>query len=149
MSHGTVTKYKAGAETRWRFQFRTETGHQIRRRGFATKSEAEREIERERSKHLGLLDPSSLSVGQYLQRWIDDRDAAGSLRPTSIASYRNMLRPAIERFSTLRLDALTPSHLDALYQDLSTSAGRDGTGRRDEKGSPSLSTGRVPSSTRR
>ena len=75
-----------------------------------------------------MLDPSSLSVGQYMQRWIDDRDAAGSLRPTTSGSYRRVLRPAIERFSTLRLEALTPSHLDSLYRDLSTIAGRGGTG---------------------
>lgn len=128
MSHGTVIKYKSGTTTKWRFQFRTELGSQVRRRGYESKAEAAKAMDAERQRHIGLIDPTSLSVADYLERWLDEREAAGALRATTALSYRNKLRPAIARFGAVKLSALTPSHLDALYLHLSTEGRQKGGG---------------------
>lgn len=128
MSLGSVSKYKVGATMKWRFQFRSETGHQIRRRGFDTKASAERAMDEEKRLHVGLIDPTSLSFGDYLERWLADRLASGALRQSTADSYRRNIKPAMDRFASVRLSALTPSHLDSLYQDLSTSGRQSGGG---------------------
>lgn len=128
MSHGTVSKYESGTATRWRFQFRTDTGAQVRRRGFDSKSDATKAMDAERRRHVGLVDPTSLSVSDYLERWLDEREASGALKQSTALSYRNKLRPAIARFGSIKLSALTPSHLDALYLNLSTEGRQAGGG---------------------
>ena len=86
--------------------------------GFRTKAEAEKALAQlivEAEKGLA-VDPSVVTVGEYLDGWLDD--TAASLRPTTAELYRaaawNWITP---RLGGVRLQALTPKHLQDLYRD--------------------------------
>jgi integrase len=63
------------------------------------------------------LDPSSVTVNEYLQRWLND-SVKGSVRPITFESYERLVRvhvvPALGR---VKLKALSPAHLQGLYRD--------------------------------
>jgi integrase len=63
------------------------------------------------------LDPSRVTVNEYLQRWLND-SVKGSVRPLTLESYERLVRvhvvPALGR---LKLKALSPTHLQGFYRD--------------------------------
>lgn len=97
--------------------------------GFRTKREAEaaltEALERRRTGMWG--DPGRQTVGEYLHTWLTSTKP--SLRATTAASYEATLTGwVIPRVGSLRLAALTPARLGALYGELLSSGRRDGAG---------------------
>lgn len=59
-----------------------------------------------------------MTVGEYLEQWGETLRVAGR-KPSTVASYRRNLRVhVIPRLGGLRLQALTPLHLDTMYAEL-------------------------------
>lgn len=59
-----------------------------------------------------------MTVGEYLEQWGETLGVAGR-KPSTVASYRRNLRVhVIPRLGGLRLQALTPLHLDTMYAEL-------------------------------
>ena len=121
--------YSSGSTKKWRFQFRTETGQQIRRRGFATRTEAASAMKESQEAHDGVFAPTNETVGSYLQRWLDERSAGGSIKESTADSYRRTLKPVFPVIGQLPLQKLTADHLDQLYRELLCAGGRNETGR--------------------
>lgn len=99
---------------------------QARRRGFKTKREAQEELDRLRMRvhESTFVAPQKLTVGEYLAGWLDGLEVAGK-RPSTVASYRrNLANHVLPTIGGLRLQGLTPLHLDKLYADLRTTGSR-------------------------
>jgi integrase len=85
-----------------------------------TKEEARKALREARSgADQGLVfDAGRLTVGNYLDRWLND-SVQGSARRSTYESYRRQARryitPAIGR---VRLKALTPAHVQGLYREM-------------------------------
>lgn len=93
---------------------------QARRRGFPTKKAAQEAIDRLRvSVREGThVAHDRITVGEYLEQWSETLAVAGR-KPSTVASYRRNLRVHVHpRIGGIRLQALTPIHLDAMYADL-------------------------------
>jgi integrase len=124
-----VTAYKNRNTKLWDFVVDVPAANgnrkQARRRGFATKRKAE-EAEREllaEATHGTLVDPSRLTVGQYLvDQWLPALEGRG-LRPTTLDGYRKVVRAyLVPALGDLRVQALD---LAAVERFLSTlAAGR-------------------------
>lgn len=90
---------------------------QARRRGFPTKREAQEALDKLRvsAREGTFVEITSARVGEYLESWLDAAAVAGRTAST-MSSYRWLVKkyvtPAI---GGLRLQALQPGHLDALY----------------------------------
>jgi integrase len=64
------------------------------------------------------LDPSNVTVDEFLQRWLND-SVKGSVRPITFESYERLVVrvhvvPAVGR---VKLKALSPAHLQGLYRE--------------------------------
>jgi integrase len=97
--------------------------------GFRTKKDAEVALAEALGRvHTGTFtDPGGLTVGQYLEQWLDG--IAPSIREKTAASYADLLRGhAIPRVGRLRLGDLTAPRVGQLYAELQTSGSRRGTG---------------------
>lgn len=74
------------------------------------------------------IDPSNLTVGEYLHRWLNTH-CKTNLAPKTYHSYqceiRNHIMPELGMFS---LDQLTPIHLQEYYSKKLTSGRKDGQG---------------------
>ena len=62
------------------------------------------------------LDPSSVTVNEYLQRWLKD-SVKGSVRPITFESYERLVRVHVVRPRTVSSSRPSPCHLQALYRD--------------------------------
>jgi hypothetical protein len=89
--------------------------------GFATKREAERWVRTtltaiEQGTH---VEPSKLTVGQFLtDEWLPSLTARG-LRPSTLGSYRLLTeRYLVPRLGAVPLQRLTPADLNRTYSDL-------------------------------
>ncbi|MBT3688250.1 MAG: site-specific integrase [Actinobacteria bacterium] len=100
-----------------------------RKRGYSTKHEAVSAMEAERSRYSSIRNPTTLTVGDYLTGWVEDRYANGRIRASTTRGYRGMMDRAGEWFAGVRLDRLTAADLDRYYRHLLTTGGRDGRGR--------------------
>ncbi len=119
-----------GRESSWAFVAyvgRDEDGKVRQRRGSAaTRQEAERKLRR----LLGDVDagryvePSELTLGQYLSRWLDGR----RVKPNTEAQYRQAVEVHIlpRRIARVPLQRVTPEDLDALYRQLERHGRRAG-----------------------
>ncbi len=93
---------------------------QVRRSGFRTKAEAQRALTEVLSAqdHGTFVEPAAITVAEYLGGWVDTLAMAGR-RPSTVESYaRNVrvhLAPAI---GSVKLQSLTPVHLDRLYAEM-------------------------------
>lgn len=102
---------------------------QVRRRGFRTRREAQQALDRlKASVDRGeFVERSREMVREYLEAWLPA--IRGSVEPSTWESYernvRNHLLPAL---GDIRLQALTPDDLSALYATLAESGRRDGRG---------------------
>ena len=72
---------------------------------------------------------SGQTVRQYLPRWAKDRFASGRIRESTARGYVANMAVTAEWFGDLPLSELRAPDLDAFYRHLSTTGGRDGTGR--------------------
>ena len=107
-------------------------GHrrQARRRGFPTRKLAQTEMDRLRvaAQEHTFVAPTTLTLGVYLDAWLDSLTTRGT-SPSTIASYRRNIalhvRPTL---GAARLQALSAPTLDALYARLLASGRRDGRG---------------------
>lgn len=130
---GSVDKYQTADGTRWRIRWElppdpdTEERRQTSRGGFTTKRAAEEAL----TEQLGQVDsgvyvpPSRATLAEYLRQWLDGLRK----KPTTIANYRGSIeRYIIPAIGGLKLQALTPEHLDGLYRKLEREGGRNGQG---------------------
>jgi integrase len=121
---------------RWTWSFTVDVNpsgarrRQITRSGYSTKVEAQRALDELKvaSSRGEYVEPSRLTVGAYIdERWIPAVQAR--VRPSTFESYQKNLRlhvlPAI---GEVRLQALQPSDLNALYALLLKSGRRNRTG---------------------
>lgn len=93
---------------------------QAKRRGFPAKKAAQEAIDRLRvnareGTHVAI---DRTTVGEYLEHWGETLAVAGR-KPGTVASYRRNLRVhVLPRLGGIRLQALTPLHLDTMYAEL-------------------------------
>ncbi len=93
---------------------------QVRRRGFATKKEAQEELTRLRGdvQRGTFVKRTKMTLGEYLHTWLDGLPAAGR-RPSTVAGYRQVLEyNVIPVLGAIELQAVKATHLDALYAQL-------------------------------
>jgi integrase len=65
-----------------------------------------------------VLDAEGMSVGEYLIRWLSD-SVRGSVRASTHASYeRQVARYVIPAFGRVKLEKLTPAHVQHLYREM-------------------------------
>jgi integrase len=115
---GSITKRKDG---RWMARYTAHTAKGPKRRHIygRTRQEVAAKLAKAMTDRDGgiELDPSSVSVNEYLQRWLND-SVRGSVRPITFESYERLVRvhlvPALGR---VKLKALSPAHLQGLYRD--------------------------------
>ena len=115
---GSITKRNDG---RWMARFTVHTAKGPKRRHIygRTRQEVATKLAKAMTDRDGgiELDPSSVTVNEYLQRWLND-SVKGSVRPITFESYERLVRvhvvPALGR---VKLKALSPAHLQALYRD--------------------------------
>lgn len=70
---------------------------------------------------------SSLTVAQYLDDWMPAHFTTKQLKPSTQESYREQVEGYIKPgIGHLRLQDLTPAHVERLYADLLTSGGKGG-----------------------
>ena len=102
---------------------------QVWRGGFATKEAAERELAELLAgmRDGTFVEPSRMTLGDYLHAWLDGLDTTGR-RETTIEGYRKkILRYVLpNEITKLPLQAVTAADLDKLYSVLVTRGGRGG-----------------------
>lgn len=140
-----VESYETSRGRRWRIRYELtpdpETGQRRQRtkRGY----ERQRDAQRALREVLGDVDdgayvsPAKLTVGQWLtDEWLpsirprgaeDARRHRGTVSAATHGAYTSDVgRYIAPRIGGLRLQALTPAHLDGLYDDLERAGGRGG-----------------------
>ena len=103
---------------------------QARRRGFATRREAQEALDRLRvnAREGTYVALHQLTLAAYLDSWLETMQVAGKAVST-LASYRRNVRVhVVPAVGGLRLQALTAAHLDHLYARLLADGRRDGGG---------------------
>ena len=122
MSSGTITRR---GKSSWRIKYdlpRDESGQ--RRIAWATvrgkRADAEKELRRRLSAidHGVHVDPSTLTVGEYLKSWLADV-APQSVAPKALERYHGLVRNQIApRLGTVQLQKLRPADVAAWHQKL-------------------------------
>jgi integrase len=115
---GSITKCKDG---RWMAHYTAHTAKGPKRRHIygRTRQEVAAKLAKAMADRDGGIEPepSSVTVNEYLQRWLND-SVKGSVRPITFESYERLVRvhvaPALGR---VKLKALSPAHLQGLYRD--------------------------------
>ncbi|GAB6939048.1 hypothetical protein JCM11754A_25750 [Isoptericola variabilis] len=60
-----------------------------------------------------------ITTGDYLTRWLDGKEAAGSIRPSTVRGYRDVITKYVApTIGTVRLADLTAGHLDRMYSQI-------------------------------
>ena len=117
---GTVTRRKDG---RWEAKYTVHTTGGPKRRALYGKTRAEvaeklAQALSDRSGGLANFDAGSVTVGEYLERWLND-SAKGSVRDSTHASYERLLRryvfPGLGR---VKLRKLSAAHVQGLYRSM-------------------------------
>ncbi len=63
-----------------------------------------------------VFDAKNQTVGEYLERWLRD-SVRGSVKPVTFESYERLIRKhGLPRLGRLKLERLSPAHLQALYR---------------------------------
>src|SRR6056297_16295 len=138
-----VTRYEnSGGEVRWRVTYDLPPGpdgerRRTTKRGFATVKDANRFRRDALARHEQGLgrDPAQVRqrLADYLRAWLDGL----SVKPTSRADYRQSIECYIApRIGGIRLEQLTPEHLDRLYRSLEADGKRRGACRTDGRTCP-------------
>lgn len=95
--------------------------------GFATEGEAKaaRDLARVAVRRKEYVDRSPVTVTQYLDGWLEAHRV--ELKPNTYRGYRdNLASYVLPGIGRVRMQALTPGALSALYRDLLSGGGRDG-----------------------
>jgi integrase len=95
--------------------------------GFATEDEAKaaRDEGRVKARRGEYIDRNAITVGEYLDQWIDAH--AVEIKPRTLASYRTMIRLYIKpHVGGLRLQSVRPARITKLYRDLIACGGEEG-----------------------
>jgi integrase len=95
------------------------------RKGYSSKRVAERALREKLTTvdHGEYVDPTTVTVGQYLEAWLPTM----RLRPSTMGVYRVQLSAyVLPRIGSVRLQSLTPAMLDTLYIALEREGGRRG-----------------------
>ena len=81
-----------------------------------TEQEARQKLQELQRDHLlgRLATPTRLTLAEWVERWLED----APLRPSTVATYRQVLAPVLERLGTQRLHKLTPATLTAAFATL-------------------------------
>jgi integrase len=131
---GRVFQRTPGRGKPWSYVVDLPRGADGRRRqrtkgGFATRKLAEAAlaelvVDTERGT---AVDPQRQTLAEYLTEWL--ADVEGSLRPSTVRLYRTAVQSwIVPRIGGVRLQDLSPQHLQRLYRELSESGRVDGTG---------------------
>lgn len=102
---------------------------QVRRRGFPTKKVAQAELTRilHGVQEGTFVDPSKLTVTQWLERWVATQTVVGR-SPGTLAGYRRDIRNHVEPvIGPARLQAITAADIDRVYATMATKGLRPGT----------------------
>ena len=115
---GSITKRNDG---RWMARFTVHTAKGPKRRHIygRTRQEVATKLAKAMTDRDGgiELDPSSVTVNEYLQRWLND-SVKGSVRPITFESYERLVRVhVVPGLGRVKLKALSPAHLQGLYRD--------------------------------
>jgi integrase len=64
---------------------------------------------------------SGMTVGQWLGRWLDAKEATGKFKPATIRNYRDVIDAYIRPFvGGIKLTALTAEHVEGMLQGLAS-----------------------------
>jgi integrase len=132
---GTATPRKDPRTGEWWFVVDggrdPETGRrrQAKRRGFATKRDAQEELDKIRGKRrtASYVPPARTTLAEYAAKWLAGLPAQGR-RPSTVDGYRRCLDYVLPDLGHKRLDALTVHDLDELYGRLLASGKRQSEG---------------------
>lgn len=122
----TVRLVQRGKQGTW-WAFASLPGNRQLRRSLHTADRAvaeARKAELESSLSAGVTPEPSMSVGAWLERWLDDVREAGRT-PTTLRTYTRIVRAyVIPRIGKVRLDALTVGDVERMDADLLRHGGR-------------------------
>lgn len=115
---GSISRRKDG---RWEARYTAHTAGGPKRRvvyGKTRKEAADALARALADRASGLVfDAGSITVGEYLDRWLEDSDR-GSIRASTYERHREIvglhIRPAL---GCVKLSKLTPAHVQGLYRD--------------------------------
>jgi integrase len=115
---GSITKRKDG---RWVARYTVHTAKGPKRKSIygRTRQEVATKLAKAMSDRDGgiELDPSRVTVNEYLQRWLKD-SVKGSVRPITFESYERLVRVhVVSVLGRIKLKALSPAHLQGFYRD--------------------------------
>jgi integrase len=115
---GSITRYSDG---RWcaRYTVQTVSGPKRRALYGTTRQEVAEKLNKALSdRAIGFIfDAGTITVGEYLDRWLSD-SVRGSVRQRTFERYEQIARVHIKpTLGRLKLKALTPTHLRALYRE--------------------------------
>ncbi|MFC0623212.1 tyrosine-type recombinase/integrase [Kribbella deserti] len=134
---GGISEYQTQAGTRYLIKFwvtnEDGTRRQKLQRGFLTRKEAARELRRvlpEAERPGGFVEPTKMTVGAWLDQWIEGLQLA----PSTVSSYRKNVRLHLKpRLGASPLAGLTGARISTLYREL------ERTGRQDHRSGEPLS----------
>jgi integrase len=115
---GSISRRKDG---RWEAKYTAHTVEGPKRRALygKTRKEAADKLAKALADRASgyTFDTENMSVGEYLDRWLNDSDR-GSVRPSTYERHEQIVRlhlkPALGR---VKLSKLTPAHVQGLYRD--------------------------------
>jgi integrase len=70
--------------------------------------------------------PTTLTLGETVEAWLAGRR---TIRPGTLANYRNAVKPVVERLGHLPVQALSKAHVDGLVDWMLTAGRRVGAGK--------------------
>lgn len=120
---GTISRRKDG---RWEGKYTVHTPAGPKRRALygQTRAEVAEKLAKaisDRSSGLSNFDAGSITVGEYLERWLND-SAKGSVRASTHVSYEGQLRRyVVPVLGNVKLKKLTAAHVQGLYRSMQDS----------------------------
>ena len=131
MASGSIQKREGKRGVRWSVIY--DDPHAVgkrkqRRKTFTRKREAEAFLAKtlDQINTGNFIEPSLMSVGDYLDHWLDTY-ARHNVRPTTFRSYEQMIRLHVKpTLGAQGLQKLQPAHLQAFYSEKLTSGRADG-----------------------
>ena len=95
--------------------------------GFATEKDAKeaRDEARRAARRGEYVDRNAITVSEYLRDWLEAH--ALEVKPRTLAGYRYLVRQYVDpRIGNVKLQAVRPTTLSAMYRDLLATGGRGG-----------------------
>jgi integrase len=119
---GSIYEHKRnGKKVGYRGAYTVHTAQGPKRRyvGGKTREEARRKLAKAMSDRDGglVFDAGSLTVGEYLDRWLED-SVRGTVRQSTYERYEYAVRPHIQpALGRIKLNRLTPVHVRGFYRE--------------------------------